>query len=209
MESPYSLNPDEAVWWKPMNPAAADRPFQRAGVAGLMLLGCMLGFGCATQTHAPAPPIATTERSPTAMVVSTREAWTLAEAFVAANPGCEILVGRGDSMLPLYPDRTILVVQAMKIAELRRGMTVVFQGDRGRPVAHALVGQTPRGWIAMGSGNREPDRTPVQFRNYIGTVVRAYTPSGETGSLAFDVTVLPAAERLARDDSDRPRSPEL
>ncbi len=54
------------------------------------------------------------------------------------------------------------------------GMTVVFTGDRGNLVAHRLVQSTSDGWLAMGDGNREPDRTLVNRRNFVGVVVKAY-----------------------------------
>jgi hypothetical protein len=114
--------------------------------------------------------------SPRPEVVAAREAWRLAETLTATKPDCEILLGRGGSMLPLYPDGTVLVVQRRPMVELRAGMTVVFIGDRGRPVAHTLVEKTFLGWLAKGLNNAEPDRTRVRTDNYLGTVVRAFTP---------------------------------
>ena len=114
--------------------------------------------------------------SPAPERVAARDAWRFAESFAAGAPDCEVLVGRGGSMLPLYPDGTVLLVRRMALPELQRGMTVVFIGDRGRPVAHTLVEKTFRGWLAKGLNNAEPDRTLVRTRNYLGTVVRAFTP---------------------------------
>ncbi len=102
--------------------------------------------------------------------------WREAEAFAAARSNCEVLVGRGDSMLPLFPDRTVIVVRRTPLADLQVGMTVVFFGDRGRPVAHTLVAKSAGGWIAKGLANDEVDRTRVRGQNYIGQVVRAYLP---------------------------------
>jgi hypothetical protein len=65
----------------------------------------------------------------------------------------------------------------MDMTTLRAGMTVVFIGDSGRPVAHTLVEKTPRGWRAAGVASRQRDQTFIQSRNYIGTVIRAYTPN--------------------------------
>src|SRR6185295_2430732 len=90
---------------------------------------------------------------------------------------------------------TVLVVQAMNLSDLRCGMTVVFIGDRGRPVAHTLVKNTPRGWIAMGMGNREPDQKPVQFRNYIGTVVKAYVANPDVPAVVTSNDIF--SERVA------------
>jgi hypothetical protein len=100
----------------------------------------------------------------------------MAEALAAGKGACEVLVGVGGSMLPLYPDRTVLVVERRPMSELREGMTVVFISDRGRPVAHALIEKTSRGWRVQGLANAERDRTLVRVDNYLGTVVRAFTP---------------------------------
>ena len=104
-------------------------------------------------------------------------AWRLAEKFAAANARCDVMLGRGDSMLPLYRDQTVLVVQSVPMGDLREGMTVVFIGDHGCPVAHTLREKTASGWIAIGRGNCEPDRTRVRFGNLLGVVVRAYAPA--------------------------------
>ena len=117
-----------------------------------------------------------TEESPRPVSVPAREAWRLAESYAATNKGCEVMIGSGGSMLPLYPDRTVLIVQRRPMSELRAGMTVVFIGDRGRPVAHLLVSKTGRGWTARGLANDANDRALVRLTNYLGTVVKAFTP---------------------------------
>lgn len=107
-------------------------------------------------------------------VSSLTQAWRIAEKFVASHESCEVFVGRGNSMLPVYRDQTVLVVQKMPVAELQPGMTVVFRGDHGQLVAHQLLERTSEGWRAMGAGNREADLTPVTRVNLMGVVVRAY-----------------------------------
>ena len=77
-------------------------------------------------------------------------------------------------MLPLYRDRTVLVVRKVATNDLQAGMTVVFIGDQGRLVAHTLLDPTPNGWVAIGVGNREPDHTRVRRTNLVGVVVKAY-----------------------------------
>ena len=115
--------------------------------------------------------------SPQPEIVPAKEAWRLAEKEAAQRVNCEVLIGRGDSMLPIYHDRTVLVVQSMEMDELQPGMTVVFFGDSGRPVAHTLVSRTARGWVVAGANNATADRTLVRRSNYIGTVVRAFAPA--------------------------------
>lgn len=72
-------------------------------------------------------------------------------------------------------------------------MTVVFIGDRGRPVAHLLVKKTDQGWLAKGLANPEADRTLVRAQNYLGTVVRAFCPLMGTTA----VTAVAATEAVA------------
>jgi len=128
--------------------------------------------------------------SPRPERIAAREAWRLAESLAASHPDFEVVVGRGGSMLPLYPDGTVLVLQRLPLESLQRGMTVVFIGDNGRPVAHLLVEKTWRGWIAKGLNNSEADNTRVRTKNYLGAVVRAFTP-------VLDET----AERSARSEA--------
>lgn len=121
----------------------------------------------------------------------------MAEAFAAAQPGREVVVGRGDSMLPLYQDRTVLVLETLQMSAWRAGMTVVFIGEQGRPVAHTLVSKTSRGWIACGLGNSERDRTLVRSSNYVGTVVRAFAPTREPCAAPLLAGLEPAGLRVA------------
>jgi hypothetical protein len=114
--------------------------------------------------------------SPAPERLPAREVWRVAEALATSLPQGDVVVGCGDSMLPLYPDRTVLVVQRLPLDQLRPGMTVVFVGSRGQPVAHTLVAKTIFGWTTRGMANARVDSTRVRERNYMGTVVRAFTP---------------------------------
>ena len=130
------------------------------------------------------------------------EAWRFAESYAATIPHGDVMVGRGDSMLPLYPDRTVIVVQRLPMDQLRPGMTVVFVGVQGRPVAHTLVAKTAHGWTAKGMANDYIDLTRVGEQNYLGTVIRAFKPmtdeSAARRSLAASGgAILPGPARLA------------
>jgi hypothetical protein len=149
----------------------------RAGAAAAVALLGLGWSGCSTQTALTYSPEAVAAYSPTPEVVPTFEAIRLAKKYVADHPGTDFMVGSGNSMLPLYKDQTVVVTQRVAVPELKTGMTAVFVGDQGRPVAHVLVRQAQDGWIAMGVGNERPDSTPVNSANLIGIVVRAYQPS--------------------------------
>jgi hypothetical protein len=175
-----------------MSPTLRRRCVARVAAIGVVLGGAVLGGGCATRvTPAPAATVAAlTEFSPAPEIAESGDAWRQAEALAATIPESEVLIGSGDSMLPLYRDRTVLVVRRFPINELRAGMTVVFSGDQGHLVAHALVEKSPGGWIAQGLGNGERDRTRVRASNYLGTVIKAFAPTDRRTRLA-------EAERLA------------
>jgi len=146
--------------------------------AGVLIVLSGLGWsGCATQTAVRFSPVAVAAMSPAAEVVNPFDAISLGKQFVAEHAGTDFLVGSGDSMLPLYRDHTVVVTQRIAISELKSGMTVVYIGDSGRPVAHVLVGKTSEGWIAMGVGNAECDSTTVTKANLIGVVVKAFEPT--------------------------------
>jgi hypothetical protein len=154
-------------------------PLQQPRVTGLgpaaavLLLGLAAFPGRAESTgREPALP----GNSPAPECLPAREAWRVAESHAASIPGGDVMMGSGGSMMPLYPDRTVMVVQRLPMADLHPGMTVVFIGDSGRPVAHTLVSKTPRGWTAKGLANDHLDLTLVRAPNYLGTVVRAFVP---------------------------------
>lgn len=146
------------------------KPFVTWFAGGKLLLAGLVALASADSVRASAA------LTPAAEVVPARDAWRIAERVAAGRTNCEVLIGRGGSMLPVYQDRTVLVVEAMEMDDLRPGMTVVFFGDSGRPVAHTLVAKTARGWVVAGRNNGAPDRTLVRRTNYIGTVVRAFAP---------------------------------
>ena len=76
-------------------------------------------------------------------------------------------------MVPLYRNRTLLVIEKQRFETLEPGMTVVFIGDTGSRVAHALIRRVRGGWEARGAGNNYRDRELVTPANFIGRVTQA------------------------------------
>lgn len=148
-------------------------------VAPLMVLVAWTVFcsGCVSENVAYSPA-AVAANSPAAQMVGRVELYPLATKYVADHPGTDYMVGSGNSMMPLYKDRTVIITEAMQISGLKPGMTVVYLGESGHPVAHVLVRKTSDGWIAMGIANPRCDIEPVREENYIATVVAAYEPRG-------------------------------
>lgn len=124
-----------------------------------------------------------TGRSPRPQHVAEPEAWRRVDEIVRATPDTFTLVGGGESMQPLYPPGTILVLRALDFAELRPGQTAVYRNRAQRPVAHILVAKARDGWRARGLNNARHDPEAVVADNLIGVVVAAFTPlPSATGS---------------------------
>jgi hypothetical protein len=146
-------------------------------VAAVLTLASLGASGCATRAAARFSPGAVAAMSPAAEVVRPLDAMRLGSGYVALHPGTAYLVGSGDSMRPLYRDNTVVVTRRIPTRDLRAGMTVVYMGSSGRPVAHVLVRQTWDGWVAQGVGNEACDTVKVTGQNLVGVVVRAFEPS--------------------------------
>jgi Peptidase S24-like len=99
-----------------------------------------------------------------------------AQALAAQTGGCSVITGRGNSMAPLYPDGTVLVVAQRPYDALERGMTVVYRNRANRSVAHVLVARANDGWRVTGLNNRNHDGEGVDASNLVGVVIAAFQP---------------------------------
>ncbi len=111
--------------------------------------------------------------SPSPMIAPPAEAWKIANAYAASREGAEVVLGLGDSMAPLYCNRTLLVIEKQPFGTLEPGMTVVFIGESGSQVAHSLIRRVRGGWEAGGVGNNYPDGALVTPANFRGRVTQA------------------------------------
>ena len=102
------------------------------------------------------------------------DAARVARQVAAAHPGAFVVRGRGESMHPLYPSGTLLVVQPRPYESLERGMTVMFRNTANRSITHVLVARTPDGWRTAGLNNRRADYLRVDATNIAGVVVAAF-----------------------------------
>jgi hypothetical protein len=141
------------------------------------------------------PVVLQTKLSPPVAVI-TADPWKEA-ALVAANvPESEVVIGHGRSMAPLYPPGTVLVLQPLLWANLRPGMTAIYNKDPDNPyhmVAHVLLKREADEWVAQGLANRAPDRVLVTEANYVGTVVAAFRRETPLDAL-FIISSLPTYE---------------
>jgi signal peptidase len=79
------------------------------------------------------------------------------------------------SMAPRYPAGSLAIVEPLDPADVRPGMTVVFEDPlvRGRAVAHRIVKRLPGRspvWTTKGDANAEPDPAPVHAAAIQGRV---------------------------------------
>jgi signal peptidase len=84
----------------------------------------------------------------------------------AALLGWRLQVIETGSMAPRYPAGSLAIVERFDTAEIRPGLTVVFEDPvvRGRLVAHRIVKRLPGDspvWATKGDANAEADPAPV------------------------------------------------
>lgn len=120
-----------------------------------------------------------TKGSPAPQVLPPSLTLSEAHAFAARTVGATVITGRGNSMAPLYPDGTVLVVARRSYAELSRGMTVVYRNRANRSVAHVLVARAKDGWRVTGLNNRNHDGEGVDAANLVGVVIAAFQPGAD------------------------------
>jgi hypothetical protein len=120
-----------------------------------------------------------TGRSPRPLCLTVSQAWRQAADTASHLSHAFVLVGDGESMHPLYPSGTILVLQPLPYTRLERGQTVLYRDQDNHLVAHVLVAKARDGWRICGLNNRTHDMEPVQAGNLVGVVVAAYTPRAE------------------------------
>lgn len=125
-----------------------------------------------------------TGNSPRASVCADPEPWGDAIEVVARTPGSFILVGSGNSMNPLYPSGTVLVLSRVAYDSLQPGQTVVYRNQQHKTVAHVLITKARDGWRVRGVNNRTHDMEPVVTTNLLGVVVAAFSPAKLTAVAA-------------------------
>jgi signal peptidase I len=118
-------------------------------------------------------------KSPRAIALPATAAWQRARALSTAEPRAFVVVGTGQSMQPLYPPGTLLVLRAVSFSELQAGQTAVYRNQSHHAIAHVLVAKTRDGWRVAGLNNPMHDMEPVVAGNLVGVVIAAYQPLPE------------------------------
>lgn len=152
--------------------------------------------GCAHMQRPVAEAPISLAASPRPSIATPAAAWKMAHAYAATRENAEVVLGLGDSMEPLYRNRTLLVIEKPSFTTLQPGMTAVFLGDGGSFVAHTLLRRVRGGWEARGLGNKERDDSLVTPANFRGCVTLAIELAWPLPALAADVRELRAASEL-------------
>jgi signal peptidase I len=121
-----------------------------------------------------------TGNSPRPLTLPESDAWRHVNELVRTTPDTFALVGSGQSMEPLYPPGTILVLRQVAFTELQRGQTAVYRNRSQRAVAHVLVVKCRDGWRVKGLNNATHDYDALVADNLVGVVVAAFTPAANS-----------------------------
>jgi hypothetical protein len=99
-----------------------------------------------------------------------------AESFAKTVDHGSVWYGEGLSMEPVLEPGSWIVTHPHPFEELKPGMVVLYTTTEGRPVAHALVRRTSRGWLVVGVNNRRVDPELVTATNIAGVIAAVFIP---------------------------------
>ncbi len=159
--------------------------YPRLAQVGSLGLALALALLCGTRAGASIKSrselAAIIARSPGLQLVAEGQELKTAELMAARLSNAVAYLGIGESMEPLYPSNTAVVVVPIEYDHIKKGMTVVYVNDEGRRVAHCVVGETHDGFLVQGVSNDEADSEVVTEKNILGVIIQAYA-GAETGS---------------------------
>ncbi len=99
----------------------------------------------------------------------------------STDPDWKVMRGAGDSMLPLFGDSSLLLVERTDYSSLKVGMIAVYRDGEGDLVAHRIFSREGCGFRAKGFNNRRLDSDPVTGANFLGIVFGVVTAPKGTG----------------------------
>jgi len=141
--------------------------------------------------------------------------WTYAEKVSKLVPNSDIFIGHGNSMLPLYPSGSVLVIQRIKWENLRPGMSVLCSPQPGNPFSlrlHLITSIKDGEIKTQGLNNEGADLVLARPENYLGVVVAAYKQiehlPGETAEMSRRVFPNPSCTFRCHTPTTETRSSE-
>ncbi len=107
-----------------------------------------------------------------------------AQKVTCLNTSWKIFVVKGDSMEPQFGKNSVILTAPTEFKDLRPGMLVVYQDSFGDMVAHRLIQNTAKGWIAKGYNNHDVDPGLVTSANLQGVIFGVLNYKSGTDSIA-------------------------
>jgi signal peptidase I len=128
--------------------------------------------GCTTNSNvAFAAPRSTVTRA---------KALNLAKQVAESIDGRVYAVAPSGSMLPTLDEGSIVTVEKVTLAELKRGDIVIYRNSSGMVVIHRLYERHENRWFVLGDNNPSIDRDTVSSQNLIGRVCAIFYTSSDT-----------------------------
>lgn len=86
-------------------------------------------------------------------------------------------------MKPTLDESSVVTIERVGFAELRRGDIIIYRNSAGVPIIHRLYEQHGTRWLVLGDNNSSIDMEAVTASNFVGRVCAIfYTSAGTTGS---------------------------
>ena len=115
-------------------------------------------------------PLAFSEMIMADTVVTLERAIKDAEKLISLNNDWKVMLGSGESMLPIYGDNPILIVDTAAYHNLKIGMSVVYRDNQGDLIGHLLRRKVGDNWYAQGFNNKNQDPQLITERNFVGVI---------------------------------------
>ena len=148
------------------------RRLTKAALSSLAVVCALLVTGCSSPSPSSAP------RSN----VSREHALSLARMTANTVGGQVFTVAPTGSMKPTLDESSVVTVEQVPFAELRKGDIVIYRSGNGSPIIHRLFEQHGSRWLVLGDNNGTVDREAVTEHNLVGRVCAIfYTSAGELG----------------------------
>ena len=145
----------------------------------LFLAGfALFGIGCNTAGTSTVAPRSNVAREHAISLAQITASTVGGEVFTVAPTG---------SMKPTLDENSIVTVEKVPFASLRRGDIVIYRSAMGLPIVHRLYEEQSGRWLVLGDNNPLIDREAVTPANLIGRVCAIFYTSAEA------TTPLPSA----------------
>lgn len=130
--------------------------------------------GCSTAPQASSAPRSSVSRDHALSLANLTARTVGGEVFTVAATG---------SMKPTLDESSVVTIERVSFAELRRGDIIIYKSSAGVPIIHRLYEQHGERWLVLGDNNSTIDTEAVTSRNFVGRVCAIfYTSAASTGT---------------------------